>query len=160
MAPIDSRRRVFVLMDARLTWSSVARKSRSPPSSSIRMRPSRRPAVRDRPSEARASPNSSMKCRATGGSVRIRATPAVPGREPSSRCPAEPAPDGDRTNESNALRLLRHEALEPIALREASGPGDGGPVVVGIAVAGDEAHLVLGRDAEMHGVIVGIVPGA
>jgi prophage regulatory protein len=47
---------------------------------------------------------------------------------------------------------LWHEALEPRPLGKAPGDVKLRRVVVWIEVAGHEAHLILGRDAEMHGV--------
>src|SRR5439155_2272626 len=53
---------------------------------------------------------------------------------------------------------LRHEAFQASSLRHAARPGDPRRVVVRIEVSGDEAHLIVGRHAEVYGVIVGIRP--
>src|SRR5206468_3028429 len=56
------------------------------------------------------------------------------------------------------LRLLPHETFQAAALRDAARSGDRHRLVVGIEVPGDEAHLVLGSGAEVHRVVVGVVP--
>src|SRR5689334_3552371 len=55
---------------------------------------------------------------------------------------------------------LRHEALDACTLRDATGWRDPDGIIVGVEVARDEAHLVLGRDAEVDGMIVRVLPVA
>ena len=59
---------------------------------------------------------------------------------------------------AGTTQQLRHEAFQSSPLRHAARPGDPRRVVVRIEVSGDEAHLIVGRHAEVYGVIVGIRP--
>src|SRR5262245_2807229 len=59
-----------------------------------------------------------------------------------------------------ASRSLRNEALETRPLRSTAGTRHSGAVVVGIEVTRNEAHLVLTRDSEVDGMVVGILPRA
>src|SRR5262249_26803688 len=102
------------------------------------------------------APWTRRKCR--GSRVRRR-RPRTGGAVPAMA--AEAATPRNTRREmrgGTVLRLLPHGAFQPAALPDTAWPGHGHGLVVGIEIAGDEAHLVLRGDAEMHRMVVGVVP--